>query len=116
MHGYSKRDEKKSHAIRDFHEKLRLSGVKPDFVTMYAYAYDSKVEDGRTIAVPSSDEHFMERTVMNMRQDTQEWMKDIPVGLSEWNLTFSDRNQINDTCFKGAYIIKNSRIFLSAVR
>ena len=107
MHGYSKRDEKKSHAIRDFHEKLRISGVKPDFVTMYAYAYDSKVEDGRTIAVPSSDEHFMEHTVMNMRQDTQEWMKDIPVGLSEWNLTFSDRNQINDTCFKGAYIIKN---------
>ena len=27
--------------------------------------------------------------------------------LTEWNLTFSERNYINDTCFKGAYIIKN---------
>lgn len=30
-----------------------------------------------------------------------------PVYVTEWNLTISDRNYINDTCFKGAYVVKN---------
>lgn len=34
-------------------------------------------------------------------------MKDMKLYITEWNLTISDRNYMNDTCFKGAYIVKN---------
>ncbi|MCM8709958.1 helix-turn-helix domain-containing protein [Clostridium sp. SYSU_GA19001] len=34
-------------------------------------------------------------------------LKDIPVYMTEWNLTVNHRNLINDTCFKACYITKN---------
>ena len=34
-------------------------------------------------------------------------MKDLPIYLSEWNLTISHRDLINDTCFKACYLTKN---------
>ena len=34
-------------------------------------------------------------------------MKQTPVFMTEWNLTVSHRNLINDTCFKACYLIKN---------
>lgn len=33
--------------------------------------------------------------------------KDLPVYMTEWNLTVNHRNFINDTCFKSCYIAKN---------
>ena len=35
-------------------------------------------------------------------------LEKIKLYVTEWNLTISDRNFINDTCFKGAYIVKNA--------
>lgn len=32
---------------------------------------------------------------------------DTKLYVTEWNLTVSDRNFLNDTCFKGAYLVKN---------
>lgn len=34
-------------------------------------------------------------------------MKNLPIYLTEWNLTISHRDLINDTCFKSCYMIKN---------
>ena len=34
-------------------------------------------------------------------------MASIPVYLTEWNLTISHRDLINDTCFKSRYLVKN---------
>ncbi len=34
-------------------------------------------------------------------------LSDLPVYLTEWNLTLSHRNLINDTCFKSCYIMRN---------
>lgn len=33
--------------------------------------------------------------------------EDLKLIISEWNLTISDRNCMNDTCFKGAYILNS---------
>ena len=32
---------------------------------------------------------------------------DLPIFVTEWNETVSDRNFINDTCYRGAYIVKS---------
>ena len=107
MHCYAQWNEKKSENIRAFHKKMAKTGIQPDFITLYAYAYDTCVENGKIISFPSSDSHFMEHAVKYFYQDLAIIPGHIKVYFSEWNLTFSDRNRINDTCFKGAYIIKN---------
>lgn len=104
MHGYSKSVEKKSGYIRDFYKKTREAGVNPDFLTMYVYAYDSQEQDGEMFHVPSQDADYIQHAVDNMIHDVG---VDKEIWLSEWNLTFSDRNLINDSCFKGAYVVKN---------
>ena len=45
-------------------------------------------------------------------KDLKEWVRQMglngmPIYLTEWNLTVSHRNLINDTCFKSCYLAKN---------
>lgn len=43
-----------------------------------------------------------------MGQRMEEYgIEGLPVYLTEWNLTVSHRNLINDTCFKSCYLVKN---------
>lgn len=38
---------------------------------------------------------------------TIEGLEDLPLYLTEWNLTLSHRNLINDTCFKSCWVLRN---------
>lgn len=107
MHGYVKGTEKKSAYIRTFYKKFINSGTAPDFMTLYCYAYDSREENGKIISDPSSDEDFVSHVIENARRDLGELAADRELCLTEWNLTISDRNLMNDSCFKGAYLMKN---------
>lgn len=107
MHTYSRRIEKKSEYIRSFYKKAEREGFHPDFFTVYIYAYDTMEEDGKTLSVPSMDTEYVEHAIDNLRYDLGEKLEGTPLYVSEWNLTFSDRNLINDVCYKGAYIVKN---------
>lgn len=107
MHGYAKGNEKKSSFIRAFHKKMRSEGAIPDFMTVYCYAYDSTMENGKFISEPSSDDNFVSHMMDNIERDLEDMQFKREIYLTEWNLTFSDRNLINDSCFKAAYLMKN---------
>lgn len=107
IHGYVKSTEKKSTYIRAYHDKIKTAGAIPDFITLYSYAYDAYEEDGQILSKPSSDQNFMSHVIDNLERDIGDKTDGRDVYLSEWNLTISDRNLINDTCFKGAYLMKN---------
>lgn len=107
MHGYVKGTEKKSSYIRAFHKKAKDSDAVPDFITTYSYAYDIVDENGMTVSKPSQDFDFMKHVIDNYKRDTGNELEDRGICLTEWNLTISDRNLINDSCFKGAYVMKN---------
>lgn len=107
MHVYVKRTEKKAFYIRAFYEKMLEKATNPDFITMYSYSYDSRDEGGTIVSSPSSDSEFVTHAIENFKKDVGNAFAGKELYLSEWNLTFSDRNLINDTCFKGAYIMKN---------
>ena len=98
MHGYSKTNEKKSIYIRAFYKKLQSFEIIPDFLTLYAFAYDSYEQDRKYVSHPSSDVEFMSHVVDNMEQDWPELAERLDVYFTEWNLTISDRNLINDSC------------------
>ena len=84
-------------------------------MTLYCYAYDSREENGKIISGPSSDDNFVSHMIDNAERDQGELLTDRKICLTEWNLTFSDRNLINDSCFKGAYLMKNYIAMLGRV-
>lgn len=80
----------------------------PDFISMILYAYIRGEEDQDRFSRRSTDSEALVRPVRWMRASMQEaGIPDKKLYVTEWNLTISDRNYINDTCFKGAYVVKN---------
>lgn len=79
---------------------------QPDFVTYMAYAYETNALSNRYIR-RSADIHFFKGYYEKSRRTMdQAGMREVPLYIMEWNLTISDRNIINDSCFKGAYIVQ----------
>lgn len=119
------------HAVKSCNENIRLGGygirmdtgfelrkellrrwmqkeAKPDFLSIVFYAYERK-EDGldryaRRMTDNEAMVHFLNRELGIFKEAET---GPVPVIISEWNLTPSVRNMINDSTFKGAYIIKN---------
>ncbi len=107
----------------DFFRYLRDNNCPPDFLNIHYYdntLFDSDMRDRTTSAGGFSAENmsrsfpltvdpyaFM-KFINNIKLLLKRYhMKSLPVYLTEWNLTISHRDPINDTCFKSCYLIKN---------
>ena len=82
---------------------------QPDFFSVYSYPYEPcEVSNGMTNYTRiSTDSQFLKHNLMNTRRLLQELGMNIPVYVTEWNCTVSSRNYLNDTCYKGTYLLKN---------
>lgn len=112
MHGYAHYERKKSARIRDFHRMMQEKGAVPDFLTIYIYAYDQEESEIEDRIYPSTEADFFDRVLNNLDSDLGAFRRERPLYITEWNLTASDRNMMNDACFKGAYIVRNSLAML----
>jgi beta-xylosidase/AraC-like DNA-binding protein len=86
----------------------RKRTVQPDFLSFLYYGY----ERGGIAQDMYSKRITDNEGVLHWILEANSALKEIgyegtPIYCTEWNLTISDRNYINDTCFKGAYIVKN---------
>lgn len=97
----------RSNPAKFFQEWLNLNG-KPDFISMYVYPYSTIIKNGKEEIYHSNDRDFLinnlcsiKETIRNVGFPCEE------IIISEWSLTVSSRNYINDSCFKAAYVIKN---------
>lgn len=80
----------------------------PDFISFIYFAYEQGEIAQDKYSKRLTDNEGLLHTMEKMREQLPvEFVQKIPLYITEWNLTISDRNYINDTCFKGAYIIKN---------
>lgn len=87
---------------------------EPDFLNIHYYDNDftwDSLPDHRPAAPGHSrlnrDENAFRKTVAQIPMILKDAELDIPVYLTEWNLTVSHRNLLNDTCFKSCYLCKN---------
>lgn len=89
-------------------KKWNDSSYRPDFLSVGFYAYERR-EDGidRFAKRNTDNEALLHLLTREKALMTEAGMWDLPLYLTEWNLTPSVRNYVNDTTFKGAYIIKN---------
>lgn len=80
----------------------------PDFISLYCYPYIRGDEDGVAYAKISSDRKFL-KNQLDMAKSVilNSGLSEVEIHVSEWSFTVSSRNVLNDSCYKGAYIVKN---------
>lgn len=96
-------------SLSDYLAEWKQRYCQPDFISAYSYPYlvgdDKQGIDGDVI---SSDPDYVRNYVGMLTEamhDNGFWHTELH--LSEWNFTVTNRNGLNDSIFKGAYIVKN---------
>ena len=83
---------------------------RPDFLSLAVFPYQlsaSGFDSGEPALVHSSDAHFFHNALLSVRELLKDCgAQEMPVILSEWNMTFSDRSFYNDSCGKAAQMLK----------
>ena len=101
--------------FKNFIVWCRENDCLPDFLNIHYYDNDfseDSMEEHRP-AHPAhsrlnSDENSFAKCLGRIKLLFEELgIGGLPVYLTEWNLTVSHRNLLNDTCFKSCYLIKN---------
>lgn len=80
----------------------------PDFLSLYCYPYIRGDEDGAAYAKISTDKNFLKNQLdMAAAVIADSKLKSVEIHVTEWSSTISNRNVLNDSCYKGAYIMKS---------
>ncbi len=93
--------------FRDFGEQMQHRGIRPDFVSFLLYPYTTRMEDGQVTHDRSPERMYEPEMVKEMRRlMKQSGLDKSLLFITEWNHTLSSRDYLNDSCFRGAYIVK----------
>lgn len=85
----------------------------PQFLDVHYYSdnFQNLSPSAATLASPArfnrDEDHFSKFIDRLLRFTAEEQVGDMPLYITEWNLTVSHRNLINDTCFKATHLAKN---------
>lgn len=94
--------------IRENLRLCRQNKHTPDFFSAYSYAYRIEEENEKILLKSVIDEKIVEESLCKIKDILMEFkFQDCPLIISEWGLTVSERNSINDMRYKAAYLVKN---------
>ena len=91
------------------HEYLQYSkenNCLPEFISILLFPYDSSRKDGKVNYYRTQSENFEYEKLQSIHQIMEEGEVDIPLYVVEWNSSISNRNFLNDSCFRASYITK----------
>ena len=95
--------------LESFLQDWIMSGSKPDFINMYVFPYTKDLDSlsqGRNVA--SSDRNYLENSLTAMNHVLQRLgLAGLETHVTIWSSTLSNRNSLNDGCFKSAYIMNS---------
>lgn len=97
--------------------KWSKRNIQPDFVSMYCYHIMAKdlVESSVEYARENQSASFLNIYLQYQKNILYKYGMNMPVHISEWNLTVVTSNVLNDSCFKGAYVMRNLMQFYPEV-
>lgn len=91
----------------------------PDFVAFILFPYIPHFGKERTLNkafLQSTDREFVAHQIEIMHDIMQQaGIKECKLFVSEWNITVSTRNFLNDSCFRGAYICEQIAKIVNSV-
>ena len=86
---------------------LEMAAQKPDVLTFYAFPLAKPAETPIQHNQIISPDYLKEKLLLINKVVEKTSLKNLPILVSEWNLTAYNRNIVNDSVLKGSYIIKN---------
>ena len=103
--------------VQFLHEYLQYSKENhclPEFISILLFPYDSSEKDGKVNYYRTQTENYECKKIQSIHQIMEEEGEDeIPLYVVEWNSSISNRNFLNDSCFRAAYVINNITKMLS---
>ena len=82
--------------------------IQPDFLSVYSYGYVLIPQEGILYGKKSLDSQYTVNQLEVLKQSLQTADFDVKeIFVSEWSFTMSNRNVLNDSCWKAAYLVKN---------
>lgn len=92
----------------NFWEEWIRRAPLPDFISFMIFAYEADSEGKVRFGKKSEDPDYLKNSIQKIRAElVQHGLSGKKIYITEWNLTVSDRNKLNDHCFHGAYVMKN---------
>ena len=95
----------KPERIKDFLERCRESGCIPDFVSVLMFPYLTKEKENGISRLRISKEDYETEELKEIHEIMAQAGISSKVYVSEWNGTLSSRNYLNDSCYRGNYLI-----------
>lgn len=96
-------------SMAEFEKTLQIWSqrpIVPDFFTVTLYPYHYTADQRLEL---SQDADYFVRSIGRLKDLMGQYgMGDKKLYINGWNLTRSSRNSINDSCYKAAYIVKNT--------
>jgi xylan 1,4-beta-xylosidase len=90
--------------LADFLRYASDNECMPDFVSFMLFPYSSEFKDGAGIETRAVDREFEIRQIKEMKKALSEnGASGAKLCITEWNSTLSNRNYLNDSCFRAAY-------------
>ena len=85
------------------------SGAEPDFINMYVFPYvKESASPHQSLNAASSDRNYLAGALKGLEHVLQRMgLSGLETHVTIWNSTLSNRNMLNDGCFKSAYIINS---------
>lgn len=97
-----------SHLYEAVFSAWKKRAIWPDFLSVYSYGYVMIPQDGVLYGKKSLDSQYTLNQLDVLKQTlNQLGFNDRQIYVSEWNFTISNRNALNDSCWKAAYLVKN---------
>ena len=91
--------------LQDFYRRCAKADLKPDFVSLIVFPY-TKSETGEKGRILSGNEGYEQNVFTECRNiiETSGLDDSIELKITEWNNTISNRNYLNDSSFRAAFI------------
>lgn len=90
-----------------FFHFCKEKGCTPDFISFILFPYiQGQTEDGKPYTRSPEREYETQQITLMHQMMRRAGMEHCPLHIVEWNNTVSNRNYLNDSCFRGTYICK----------
>ncbi|MBU7591268.1 GH39 family glycosyl hydrolase [Metabacillus halosaccharovorans] len=93
-----------------FLKQWKLEEVHPDFLSIYLYPIEIALGNNRVIKknTQSANPDFIKDQLNQVRKSLRKaGFEDLELNVTEWNISVSNRDYLNDSCYKSAYMIRN---------
>ncbi len=96
-----------NHILEEYMISIYNNEIKPDYLGIAIYPYDH-IQDDTVKAKLSLDNSYINHKIQSVKILMNRYgLSDIPLLVTEWDCSHSNRNYIHDSVYKCAYIVKN---------